>query len=399
MTMSIYPAYRESGIDIIDVLPSHWETSKVARIAKAGYRTFIDGDWIESPYITDRGIRLIQTGNVGIGIFKEQGYRFISDETFHLLKCTEVIPNNVLICRLAAPVGRACLAPKFDDRMITSVDVCILKVSDDWDARYVTYFFSSKPYLDLMGAVSRGGTRDRISRSFLGNVRIAKPTISEQTKIADFLDRETAEADALVAKYERLIELLEEKRIALITQAVTKGLDHKDLMKESGIEWMGDIPAHWEIRPLKHLFRFEKGKNAQRLTSKYIQDHPGRYPVYSGQTDNNGIMGLIDTFDYAVDEVLFSTTVGAKVMTPLTLRGEFSLSQNCLIGIPNKSSTCTDFFYYALHPLFSFHRASIPDHMQPSLRVADIANFPVMFPSLTDQKKIAECLKETDARN
>jgi type I restriction enzyme S subunit len=254
MNPQSYPAYRESGIEVIDDLPFNWGTSKVAHIAKNGYKTFIDGDWIESPYITDWGVRLIQTGNVGVGAYKEQGFRYVTEETFRALRCTEVSPNDVLICRLADPVGRACLAPNLGVKMITSVDVCILKVSDDWDQRYVTYFLSSKPYLDLMGAVSRGGTRDRISRSFLGNVRIAKPNLSEQAAIADFLDRETAEADALIAKYERLIELLEEKRIAVITQAVTKGLDPSVPMKHSGVEWIGEIPAHWQFQRISRIF-------------------------------------------------------------------------------------------------------------------------------------------------
>ena len=275
-----------------------------------------------------------------------------------------------------------------------------LRVNSKTEARFVYWILNSSFARSQMAFVSNSTSGlGNLSASLLGSLQVFVPQLDVQKAVSEFLDRKTAEADALVAKYERLIELLEEKRVALITQAVTKGLDPTGPMKDSGVEWIGEIPEHWEIRPLKHLFRFKKGKNAQRLTSEFIQKNPGNYPVYSGQTENNGIMGSINTFDYAVDEVLFSTTVGAKVMTPLTIRGKFSLSQNCLIGIPKKKSTATDFFYYALHPLFSFQRASIPDHMQPSLRVSDIANFSTMCPSEQEQKTIVDYLKESDVRN
>ena len=92
-----------------------------------------------------------------------------------------------------------------------------------------------------------------IDASFLKRSSVPVPPLDEQRAIADFLDRETSKIDALVAKKERLIELLQEKRTALITHAVTKGLDPNAPMKPSGIDWLGDIPAHWEVKRLWHL--------------------------------------------------------------------------------------------------------------------------------------------------
>jgi type I restriction enzyme, S subunit len=248
-----YPEFRNSGQHWLGKIPTQWGMSTLCRLARVGAKTFVDGDWIESPYITTEGIRLLQTGNIGIGQFKEQGYRYISDDTFAALRCTEVVPGDILICRLADPVGRACIAPDLGVRMITSVDVCILKPSPEHDARFVTYFLSSRQYLQWMQAICRGSTRDRISRSMLAKVSVPIPSISEQRAIASFLDRETAKIDALVAKKERLIALLQEKRAAVISHAVTRGLDPSVPMKDSGVEWLGEVPAHWEVRRLKHL--------------------------------------------------------------------------------------------------------------------------------------------------
>ncbi len=257
-----YPEYKYSGVEWLGKIPAHWDTMPIRSLARPGYKTFVDGDWIESPFIRAEGIRLIQTGNVGIGVYKEQGFRYIDEETFHSFHCTEVFPRDLLICRLADPVGRACQAPDLDHRMITSVDVCILKTADDIDAPYVVYTLSGEGYLSWLGAICRGGTRDRVSRSMLGSIPIQKPPLREQRAISTFLDRETARIDALIEKKERLIELLQEKRAALITQAVTRGLDPAVPMKDSGVEWIGEIPEHWQARRIAMV--------AAKITNGYV---------------------------------------------------------------------------------------------------------------------------------
>lgn len=164
-------------------------------------------------------------------------------------------------------------------------------------------------------------------------------------------------------------------------------------MKNSGIEWIGEIPDSWEYFRLKDYYLFEKGKNAAIYTQDYIGLNKGDYPVYSGQTENEGVMGLIDTFDYDIDECLFTTTVGAKVMTPKILRGKFSLSQNCLIM--KKTKECNNsYIYYYLFPLFSYAKSLIPTYMQPSLRVADLNLYGLYVPDCETQYKIAKCLNE-----
>ncbi|MDW2974681.1 MAG: restriction endonuclease subunit S [Alphaproteobacteria bacterium] len=168
-------------------------------------------------------------------------------------------------------------------------------------------------------------------------------------------------------------------------------------MKQSGIEWVGKIPAHWEITKLKTNFTYEKGKNAALYTKEYVGLHKGNYPVYSGQTENNGIMGTIDTFDYDLDECVFSTTVGAKVMTPMYLSGKFSLSQNCLIMKPIGTYLCK-MLYYCLEPLFDCERELIPSYMQPSLRFSDLNKYCLPQPPIPEQQAIADYLDGECAR-
>lgn len=162
-----------------------------------------------------------------------------------------------------------------------------------------------------------------------------------------------------------------------------------DTYKDSGIEWIGEIPQEWDLTRLKQHYQFEKGKNAALYTNEYIGLNEGEYPVYSGQTENNGIMGHVNTFDYDESICVFTTTVGAKVMSPKILSGKFCLSQNCLIM--KKIGTVDErFLYYQLLPLFDYEKSLIPSYMQPSLRIADLKRYVII--SCEEQQQIAEYL-------
>jgi len=220
-------AMRDSGVEWLGEVPAHWTVHCLRFCATGGRKTFTDGDWIESPSITKSGIRLLQTGNVGIGKFREKGFRYISEESFRFLKCTEIHPNDVLVCRLDGPVGRACLVPDLGVRMITSVDNTILKVREGFDPRYLVYLMSSSQWISWIENICRagGGFRFRVSRTMLGSQRVPVPSAEEQTRIADLLDEGKGRFRQLLAAAEEGIGLLQERRTALISAAVTGKID------------------------------------------------------------------------------------------------------------------------------------------------------------------------------
>ena len=233
-----------------------------------------------------------------------------------------------------------------------------------------------------------------VSGDKLKSFGIPLPPLPEQTAIAEFLDRETGKIDELVAEQRRLMELLKEKRQAVISHAVTKGLNPHAPMKPSGIEWLGDVPAGWTVRKVSQLFRAGKGKNGQMLTKEFCGANEGEYPVYSGQTENEGVMGTWDQFEFDFGEagVLFSTTVGAKAMHLRQLFGRFSLSQNCMIIWTTSNLCITRFFYYHFQPLFQWQRSMIPDHMQPSFRMEDLYACAIALPPTDEQSAIVAFL-------
>jgi type I restriction enzyme, S subunit len=165
-----------------------WPTKPLADTCEV----FADGDWIESKDQSSVGIRLIQTGNVGDGIFKDRGEkaRYISEGTFKRLRCTEIFEGDCLISRLPDPVGRSSILPDTGERMITAVDCTIVRFkSKDQFPKFFNYFSQSLDYLKLVEAEATGTTRKRISRSKLGQIEIPVPPLQEQRRIVAILDQ------------------------------------------------------------------------------------------------------------------------------------------------------------------------------------------------------------------
>ena len=154
-------------------------------------QVFTDGSWIETRDQSANGIRLIQTGNIGKGIYKDRPdkARYIDDETFDRLNCFEVLPNDCLISRLPDPVGRACIVPNLGRKMITAVDCSIVRPDENKISRwFLTYFAQSREYLLSVDQRCTGTTRRRISRKNLGKVPIPLPSLQEQQRIVEILD-------------------------------------------------------------------------------------------------------------------------------------------------------------------------------------------------------------------
>ncbi len=259
MSLPRYLEYKDSGVDWLGVVPEHWSVRQLGSIASDKEALFIDGDWIESKDLAKEGIRYLTSGNVGEGIYKEQGQGFISEQTFEKLNCVEVLPGDVLISRLNLPIGRACIVPEFGSKIVTCVDNVIVRPNSSFDCLFLVFMLTSMQHFANMEILARGTTMQRISRSTLTHVRFAFPAPQEQTAIATFLDHETAKIDGLIAEQEKLITLLAEKRQATISHAVTKGLNPDAPMKDSGVAWLGEVPAHWDVTRLKFAASVQTG--------------------------------------------------------------------------------------------------------------------------------------------
>lgn len=178
----------KDGMENAADLPTGWIWSTLAETADV----LTDGNWIESKDQSDDGIRLVQTGNVGIGTFKDRRdkARFISEETFQRLKCFEVLPDDILISRLPDPVGRACIIPDTGDKMITAVDCSIVRPKSTLiDPQFLVHYAETRKYLRDVDELCTGTTRRRISRKNLAKTPIPLPPLEEQKRIVAKLDQ------------------------------------------------------------------------------------------------------------------------------------------------------------------------------------------------------------------
>ena len=178
---------------------------------------FADGDWIESKDQALDGIRLIQTGNVGFGVYidKTQNAKYISETTFHRLNCLEIYDGDILISRLPEPAGRACLLPKSTERRITAVDCTVIRTdSSVIDRNYLLQFLCSEQYLKTVNSFLAGGTRQRISRKNLEGIEVPYPSIDEQRYWGSFL----CKVDAHISNEEQRRSSLSRLRCFMLQQ-------------------------------------------------------------------------------------------------------------------------------------------------------------------------------------
>ena len=169
-----------------------------------------------------------------------------------------VRPSDLVINKMKAWQGSIAISGHVG---IVSPAYHVYAGSHSNDDRYLHHLFRSGPYVSAYQRISKGIRTNQwdLEPAEFSRIEVLLPPLAEQHAIAAFLDRETAKIDALVEKKERLIELLQEKRTALISRAVTRGLDPNVPMKDSGVEWLGEIPAHWEVRRLKSMAEIRYG--------------------------------------------------------------------------------------------------------------------------------------------
>ena len=240
-----YPETKDSGIEWLGEIPAHWEARRLKLIATINDEAL--GEDTDSEY----EIAYVDIGNVDAtrGILEKESYLFSDapSRARRIVRDGDVIVSTVrTYLRAIAPISDP------EPNLVVSTGFAVIRPRSGLGTGYASYMLRAPYFVDRVVAESVGVSYPAINAWQLGTFGVAVPDKDEQQAIAEFLDRETAVIDALDEKKERLIELLQEKRTALITNAVTKGLDPDAPMKDSGIEWLGQIPAHWDVVRLKH---------------------------------------------------------------------------------------------------------------------------------------------------
>ncbi len=278
MSLPRYAKYRHSGLEWLGHVPAHWRVLPLGRVATSR----CDGPFgsgLKSEHYTETGVRVVRLQNIRREGFDETDAAFVDIDYYQReLAGHDVVEGDLLIAGLGDDnnaVGRACVAPHGIEPAMVKAD-CFRFRLDPTAALtgFVAASLCASAEADA-GRMASGSTRSRIPLSQMSFRKVPVPPLAEQVSILAFLDRETAKIDALVAEQQRLIELLNEKRQAVISHAVTKGLNPDARMKDSGLPWIGEVPAHWTLPPL--YVRYDQALGKMLDQAKMTGEHPTPY--------------------------------------------------------------------------------------------------------------------------
>ena len=374
MSFARYAKYKDSGVEWLGEVPEHWEIRRARflfeirkRIAGAlGYDVLS---------VTQSGIRVKD-------IDSNDGQLSMDYSKYQIVEHGDFAMNHMDL--LTGYVDISSL------KGVTSPDYRVFSVRTAavTNARYLLYILQMGYQQKIFFAYGQGSSqlgRWRLPTEQFNDLRLPLPARREQDAIAAFLDRETAKIDALMAEQEKLSALLKEKRQALISYAVTKGLDPNAPMKDSGIEWLGQVPAHWDVMPIWLMFELGRGRV---ISHEEIAAHEGPFPVYSSQTESDGEMGRIDTYDFEGDYLTW-TTDGANAGTVFRRSGRFNCTNVC--GTLKAKSPAIDLGYMVC-ALGASTSAFVRLDINPKLMNNVMARIRVPVPPQSEQRAISSSI-------
>ena len=376
-----YPKYRDSGVAWLAEVPQHWDVAALRFRYHQTLGKMLDTKRISGnhlvPYLRNGDVQWDRINVVELPSM---------DIRPHEIERFTVRQGDLVVCE-GGEAGRCAIWQGTVDPCGYQKALHRLRPVDG--VRDLPRFL----YFTLIAAVSRdafaegqGSTFAHLTGDMLRAQRFVFPPPSEQRAIVEFLDRETARIDVLVAKKEKLIRQLREKRTAFISHTVTKGLDRDAPMKDSGAEWLGDTPAHWESRRLKTLSTMRSGES---ITSASIES-TGRYPVYGG----NGLRGYTSRYTHEGEHVLVGRQ-GAHCGNVHMARGRFWASEHAVVVTLEDGGVFQ--WFAALLEAMNLNRQSMAA-AQPGLTVEQLRDLRVSVPPVLEQRAIAEFLDRETAR-
>jgi type I restriction enzyme S subunit len=397
-----YKERRESGMPWLGALPAHWKAAKLKYLAEvvngatpdSSNDDYWDGDivWItpsdlgklDSAYVSDSKRKISEAG------FKSCG--------------TSMVPASTVIMTTRAPIGNSC---------ITTVEAyfnqeCKALVLREGDSTFMYYqLVGLRPYLEMLGS---GSTFMELSTDKFKDFVFPVPPLSEQRIIAAYLDRKTAQLDKLIAEKQALLQKLYQQRQALIHEAVTQGLNAAAPRKSSGVAWIGDVPAHWEVKKLKYLFSNSLGGSTPDTSTEefwngdipWVSPKDMKVPVVSTTQDYVTELAVKSSSTTLIPEnsVLVVMRSGIlKHTLPVAINAvQVTLNQDMKAFVPNEHISAE----YLSHLLKGFQQHILNQCTKIGATVDSIEtewlySFPLPVPPLVEQARIVDYLHNRNA--
>lgn len=368
--MERYKEYKDSGVKWLGEIPSHWEIVKLKRCAiiKTGttpptsnLKYFENGDipWFTPGDINDMNLHFSS---------KTITKKAIKDNVGRLFPA-----ESIYFVGIGATVGKVAAC---DFEASSNQQINAIMCNDRLDYKFATYCLLMEQ--GIIRETTNFVTLPILNQSSTGLIDIVLPPLPEQDSIVRYLDSATSEIDKAIAMQQKMIDLLNERKQIIIQNAVTKGLDENVEMKESGVEWIGRIPKHWEVGPFKRLIKIKNGADYKKYEVK-----ENGYPVIG----SGGVFAYSSKYAYDGESLLLGRK--GTIDKPLYYKGKFWTVDTMFYGIPKNNAYCKYLYYQSLIIPFKMYATSTAI---PSMTQTDLYNNPMCIPSKEEQEKIARFL-------
>ncbi|CAH1569314.1 Methylase_S domain-containing protein [Vibrio owensii] len=399
-----YPDYSKTNNRWLDKIPSHWHITQIKHIVST---RVTDGPH-STPEFLDEGVPFVSAEAVSGGFInfdKIRGYISEKDDEAFSQKYRPQ-KHDVYMVKSGATTGVTAIV-ETDQRFNIWSPLAVMRCASTYNPYFLLNSLRSDYFQKSVQLSWTFGTQQNIGMGTLENLSVCYPPLEEQVQIANFLDHETAKIDTLIEKQQQLIKLLKEKRQAVISHAVTKGLNPQAPMKDSGVEWLGEVPEHWVVSPLKLYISTRKGVafksadfcdsgikvvKASDIKQKTIREPHIFLPTNFMNDFPNAVLNAGDIVLSTVGSApeVKNSAVGQIGMVPNHLAGSL-LNQNTVVFTPRNALLSQNFLFYLIQT--DMYRDHLDLHAhgtanQASLNVADMLNFMFAMPSYKEQLDI-----------
>ena len=399
--------HSDSSSEWFDNIPTHWKVSQLKYVCisiqtgKTPSEEFLD-----TSSSSDDTIDWFTPGDFGDSLGLTDSRRKISKESIVASEAPLFPAGTVFVVGIGATLGKVGY---INNAASTNQQINALLPNHKTETKFLAYLmFSLRNFLMNL---ANSATLPILNQQRMGEISLALPPVIEQQAIAGFLDHETAKLDQLIEEQERLLKLLTEKRRALITHAVTRGLDPDVPMRNSGMEWLGEIPAHWKTVKIKHVAKVGNGSTPFRDNESYWKE--GSFPWLTSTVVNCDIVGEPTEFvtetalrEYHLpiiqpDSVLIAITGEGKTRGKATLlHYSATINQHLAFISPQKDLLDPEFLQLALSASYETLRmiSEGTGSTKGALTCEQVGEFLIPLPPLTEQRKILTDVSSTKVR-
>ncbi|MDK2408579.1 restriction endonuclease subunit S [Aphanizomenon sp. PH219] len=313
-------------------------------------------------------------------------------------------PGNILFGKLRPYLAKVHLAQEYG---ICTTELLVLNPSEVLFGRFVIYVLLTPEFINLVNAETFGARMPRADWNTIGDLLIPLPSLAEQIAIANYLDHETAKIDKLISAKERLLELLSEKRQALIFHSVTRGINPKSPMRHSGLEWIGEIPAHWEVVKVKYVAKVGNGSTPLRDNKAYWEN--GTFPWLTSTVVNDDVIGEPTEFvtEIALQECHLPIVQSGSVLVAITGEGKTrgkaallsypaTINQHLTFIFPQPNLLIPEFLQLFLSSSYEILRmiSEGTGSTKGALTCEQLSEFVLPLPPLIEQQQIITILTQ-----